>query len=101
MSLQEEFEFNFLGRYVGGQNAPIGTFVNPRTMAYYQQGSDGTLPADGNVWIMISTDNTKTASQIATLVNAGIGGAAYVAGSFHVRSSADNAQAPGTGADDA
>ena len=32
------------GKYIGGQNAPIGTFVNPRTMAYFQQASDGTLP---------------------------------------------------------
>jgi len=101
MSLQEELEFNGLGRYVGGQNAPIGTFLNPRTLAYFQQASDGALPADGNVWIMVTTSGTSTTTQIATAVNGFVGGAAYTSASFHSRTSADNAQAPGTGADDA
>ena len=39
-------EFNY-GRYNGGQTAPIGSYLNPRTMAIFQQVSDGTLPQDG------------------------------------------------------
>ena len=83
MSLQEELEFNGLGRYVGGQNAPIGTFLNPRTLAYFQQASDGALPADGNVWILVSTNGSLSTSALATAVNLLIGGAAYTSGSFH------------------
>lgn len=101
MSLQEEAELNGLGKYIGGQNAPTGTFWNPRTMAYFQQASDGTLPADGNIWIMVSTNGALSTSALATAVNGLISGAAYTSGSFHSRTSADNAQAPGTGADDA
>lgn len=105
MSILEEALFNAentaFGRYFGGQNAPIGTFWNPRTMAYFQQSSDGLLPADGNIWIMITTSGSSTTTQIATAVNLLVAGAAYVAGSFHSRTSADNATAPGIGANDA
>lgn len=101
MALMDELELNGLGKYVGGENAPIGTFVNPRTLAYFQQASDGALPADGNVWVMVSTNGTLAASGIATAVNGMVSGAAYTSGSFHSRTSGDNAQAPGTGADDA
>ncbi|MGI9058376.1 MAG: hypothetical protein ACR2H5_07340 [Ktedonobacteraceae bacterium] len=99
--MMDAAEFLGLGKYIGGQNAPIGTFVNLRTLAYFQQASDGTLPADGNVWIMITTSGTSTTTQIATAVNLIVPGGAYVAGSFHVRTSGDNAQQAGTGADDA
>ena len=29
------------GRYNGGQVAPIGSYLNPRTMAIFQQTADG------------------------------------------------------------
>ncbi len=101
MAIQEEAEFNGLGKYIGGANAPIGTFWNVRTMAYFQQASDGALPADGNIWIMVSTNGSLSTSALATAVNLLVAGAAYTSGSFHSRTSADNAQVPGTGADDA
>ena len=105
MAILDEALFNAentaFGVFMGGQNAPIGTFWSPRTMAYYQQASDGLLPADGNKWVMITLSGTSTTTQIATAVNLLVAGAAYVAGSFHSRTSADNATAPGIGANDA
>jgi hypothetical protein len=92
-------ELNFLGKYFGGQQAPIGTFWDPRTMAYFQQGSDGALPADGT-WILISTNNSLSASQIATAIN-GVLSTSYTSGSFHSRTGTDAATSQGTGADDA
>lgn len=87
------------GRYNSGQQAPIGTFVNFRTMDYYQQGSDGTLPADGT-YCLVSTDNTKTAAQIATIVNAVLS-TSFTSGSFHSRQSSDAVQQPGQATNDA
>lgn len=101
MALQDELELNGLGKYAGGANAPTGTFLNIRTLAYFQQASDGLLPADGNIWILVSTNGSLSTSALATAVNSMIGGAAYTSASFHSRTSADNATAPGTGADDA
>ncbi len=86
--------------FKGGFNAPIGTFLNLRTMAYFQQASDGTLPADGNEWTMVSTNGSLAASALATLVNGALG-TSYTSGSFHSRTSGDNAQQAGQGANDA
>jgi hypothetical protein len=105
MAIQDEALFNAensnMAVFMGGMNAPAGTFWNPRTMAYYQQASDGTLPADGNKWIMVSTNGSLSTSALATAVNLLVAGAAYTSASFHSRTSTDNAQAPGEGANDA
>jgi hypothetical protein len=87
------------GRYNGGQNGPSGTYVNLRTMAYYQQVADGVLPADGT-WLPISTNATLTATQVATTVNA-ILATTYTAASFHVRTGADASPTPGQMVNDA
>ncbi|MBO0781781.1 MAG: hypothetical protein J2P37_23425 [Ktedonobacteraceae bacterium] len=87
------------GRYNGGQNAPIGTYVNMRTMAYYQQASDGTLPNDGT-WLPISTSPTFTATQIANALN-NVLGTNYNAGNFHARTGADASPSPGQMSNDA
>lgn len=39
-------ELNF-GRFNGGQTAPVGSYLNPRTLAIVQQVADGVLPQDG------------------------------------------------------
>ena len=87
------------GRYNGGQNAPIGTFVNLRTMEYYQQASDGTLPLDGTFY-PISTSATLTAAQVATAVN-NVLGTGYSAGNFHAHSAGDVSANPGQASNDA
>ena len=92
-------ELNFLGRYNGGQISPIGTYLNFRTLAYYQSTTDSTLPQAGT-WILISTNATLTAAQIATTVNNGLS-TSYTAGSFHAYTSADNISTPGQMSDDA
>ncbi len=97
--MMDAAELLFLGKYAGNQIAPIGTFVDLRTLDYFQQASDGALPADGTYFLISQTSNL-TATQIATAVNAVLN-TAYVAGSFHARGSSDAATSQGTGADDA
>jgi|SRR6266702_2582105 hypothetical protein len=92
-------ELNSLGRYNGGQIAPAGTFVNLRTLAYFQQASDGALNADGT-YIMLSQTSNLSASQIATAVNALIG-TSHVSGDFHARNSGDAVHEPGQMTNDA
>lgn len=43
--MMDAAELLFLGKYAGNQIAPIGTFVDFRTLDYFQQASDGALPA--------------------------------------------------------
>lgn len=97
--MMDQAELLFLGKYFGNQIAPIGTFVDFRTLDYFQQASDGALPADGT-YILISQTATLTATQIATAVNAVLN-TSYVAGSFHARISGDAVYSQGTGANDA
>jgi hypothetical protein len=97
--MMDQAELLFLGKYVGGQIAPIGTFVDFRTLDYYQQASDGALPLDGT-YVLISQTSNLSASAIATAINAVLT-TSYVAGSFHARGSSDAAASQGTGADDA
>jgi len=97
--MMDQAELLFLGKYAGNQIAPIGTFVDFRTMDYFQQVADGALPADGT-YILVSQTATLTAAQIATAVNAVLN-TSYVAASFHVRTSGDAAFSQGTGANDA
>ena len=35
------------GRYNGGSIAPVGSYLNPRTLCIFQTASDATLPQDG------------------------------------------------------
>ena len=86
-------------RYNGGQQAPIGTYVNFRTLEYYQQASDGVLPQDGT-FCLLSTTATLTATQIATAVNNGLG-TSYSAGNFHAHAGGDVSSAPGQASTDA
>lgn len=100
MSNFEEAVQNAGIRYAGGANAPIGSYVCLRTLAYFQQASDGALPA-GDWWIPVTTSGSSTASQIATALNALISGASYTSSSLHAHTGADAPQVAGTGANDA
>ena len=95
-------EFNY-GRYNGGQTAPIGSYLNPRTMAIFQQVSDGTLPQDGT-WCRVDASGTQTFANIATTLNTLLN-TSYTSGSFHAHGNSDlltnmNGN-PGTGGNDA
>lgn|SRR5579884_3058732 len=91
-------ELNF-GRYNGGQVAPIGSYLNPRTMCIFQQTSDGTLPADGT-FCRVDPSGTQTFANIATTLN-NLLNTSYTAGSFHACAGGDNTANPGQMADDA
>jgi hypothetical protein len=91
-------EFTY-GRYNGGQTAPIGSYLNPRTMAIKQLVADGTLDPDGT-WCRVDPSGTQTFANIATALNALLG-TSYTAGSFHAATGSDNVSNPGTGGDDA
>jgi hypothetical protein len=87
------------GRYNGGQVAPIGSYLNTRTMAIVQLTADGTLPTDGT-FVRVDPSGTQTFANIATTLNALLG-TNYTAGSFHTGTSSDNISNPGQGSDDA
>ena len=91
-------ELNY-GRYNGGQIAPIGSYLNPRTMAIFQQAADGTLPQDGT-WCRVDASGTQTFANIATTLNTLLN-TTYTSGSFHAQGSPDLISNPGTGGDDA
>lgn len=91
-------ELNF-GRYNGGQTAPIGSFLNPRTLAIFQQTADGTLPLDGT-WCRVDASGTQTFANIATTLNSALN-TAYTSGSFHTQGSPDLLANPGQASDDA
>ncbi len=87
------------GRYNGGQIAPIGSYLNPRTLAIVQLASDGTLPQDGT-FVRVDPSATQTFANIATNLNTLLG-TSYTAASFHAGTSADNIANPGSASDDA
>lgn len=87
------------GRYNGGQIAPIGSYLNPRTLAIQQITADGTLPQDG-IWVRVDASGTQTFANIATSVNS-ILGSSYNASSFHAHTAGDLLANPGQGANDA
>ncbi len=91
-------EFVF-GRYNGGDTAPIGSYLNPRTMAIKQFTSDGTLPQDGT-WCRVDPSGTQTFANIATTLNTLLN-TTYTSGSFHTHTSADLTQQPGQMSNDA
>lgn len=70
------------GRFNGGQNAPIGSYFNPRTGAIYQQTTDGLLPQAGT-WIPVTTSGTSSLAQCATALNGLVAGLAYTSANLH------------------
>jgi hypothetical protein len=87
------------GRYNGGQVAPIGSYLNPRTLAVQQFTADGTLPQDG-IWVRVDASGSQTLANIATNVN-GVLGSSYTAASLHTHTAGDLLANPGQGANDA
>ncbi|HEX4207872.1 MAG TPA: hypothetical protein VHZ51_27470 [Ktedonobacteraceae bacterium] len=87
------------GRYNGGQVAPIGSYLNTRTLAIVQLTTDGTLPLDGT-FVRVDSSATQTFDNIATNLNA-IAGTNYTAASFHTATAGDNIGNPGQASDDA
>ena len=87
------------GRYNGGQTAPIGSYLNPRTLAIFQLTSDGVLPQDGT-WCRVDPSGTQTFANIATTLN-GLLNTSYTSGNFHAQGGSDIVANPGTGSDDA
>jgi hypothetical protein len=85
-------EFVF-GRYNGGDTVPIGSYLNPRTMAIKQFTSDGILPQSGT-WCRVDPSGTQTFGNIATTLNTLLN-TTYTSGSFHAHTIADLAQQPG------
>ena len=91
-------ELNY-GRYNGGQTAPIGSYLNPRTLAIVQLTSDGTLPQDGT-FCRVDPSGTQTFANIATSLNALLN-TSYTAASFHAQGTGDVIATPGTASNDA
>lgn len=87
-------------RFNGNATGPGGTYLCARTLAYYQQASDGTLPQAGT-WLLVSTNASMTAAQLATAINAVLS-TTYTSASFHVYSAGTDAiPYPGQMSDDA
>src|SRR6185437_5367631 len=99
MSLVEEAIQNGGNRFVGGQDAPIGSFWNPRTNCVVQNTGDATLPQCG-IFIQITTSGTSTLSQCATAINALVAGLNYTSASLHTYTTADLASYPGQNTND-
>jgi hypothetical protein len=91
-------ELNY-GRYNGGDTAPIGSYVNMRTMSIFQQAADGVLPKAGT-WVRVDASGTQTFANIATTLNTLLN-TSYTAGSFHAEGSPDLIGNPGTASNDA
>ena len=91
-------ELNY-GRYNGGQTAPVGSYLNPRTQAIFQQTSDGVLPQDGT-WCRVDPSGSQSFANIATTLNTLLN-TTYTSGTFHTAGSPDNIANPGSASDDA
>ncbi len=87
------------GRYNGGQTAPIGSYLNPRTLAIVQLSSDGTLPLDGT-FCRVDPSATQTFANIATNLNTLLG-TSFTAASFHAQGGGDIVSNPGSASNDA
>lgn len=99
MSFVEELIQNSGARYTGGQQAPIGSFFNPRTNCVFQQAADGALPACG-IFVQITNSGTSTLAQCATAINALVAGLNYTSASLHTYTNADLAGYPGQNSND-
>lgn len=87
------------GRYNGGATAPIGSYLNPRTLAIQQLTADGTLAQDGT-WVRVDASGTQTFGNIATTLNTLLN-TSYTSGSFHAQGSPDLISNPGQASNDA
>jgi hypothetical protein len=87
------------GRYNSNQVAPIGSYLNLRTLCIFQQTSDGNVPADGT-FFRVDASGSQTFANIATTVNAVLG-TSYTSGSFHACAGGDNSSSAGQAANDA
>ena len=87
------------GRYNGGVTAPIGSYINFRTLAIVQLSSDGALPLDGT-FCRVDPSATQTFANIATALNTLLG-TTYTAASFHAQGSGDVITNPGSASNDA
>ena len=86
------------GRYNGGQTAPIGSYLNPRTFCIFQQSTDGMLPQDGT-FVRVDPSSSQTFANIATSLNTLLN-TSYNAASFHACAGSDTVPAPGTMSND-
>ena len=91
-------ELNY-GRYNGGATAPAGSYFCARTLAIFQQTSDGALPQDGT-WVRVDASGTQTFANIATTLNTLLN-TSYTSGSFHANTGSDAVPYPGTASNDA
>ncbi|GCE13309.1 hypothetical protein [Tengunoibacter tsumagoiensis] len=91
-------EFTY-GRYNGGQTAPIGSYLNPRTFCIFQQSTDGILPLDGT-FVRVDPSGSQTFTAIASNLNTLLN-TTYTAASFHACSGGDATVSPGTMSNDA
>lgn len=91
-------EFTY-GRYNSGMTAPIGSYLNPRTLCIFQATSDAALPSDGT-FCRVDPSGTQTFANIATTLNTLLG-TSYTAASFHACAGGDATPSAGTGSDDA
>ncbi len=87
------------GRFNGSQVAPIGSYLNPRTLCIIQLTTDGTLPGDGT-FVRVDPSGTQTYANIASTLNTLLG-TTYSAGSFHNCAGGDAVSNPGQASDDA
>lgn len=87
------------GRYNSGQYAPVGSYLNPRTLAIVQLATDGVLPNDGT-FCRVDASGTQTFANIATTLNTLLG-TAYTGASFHTQSGGDIIANPGVASNDA
>ena len=87
------------GRYNSNSVAPIGSYLNLRTLCIFQQTSDGNVPADGT-FHRVDPSGTQTFANIATTVN-GVLGTSYTSASFHACAGGDNEMSAGQASDDA
>ncbi|GAC1363801.1 MAG: hypothetical protein NVS2B12_20160 [Ktedonobacteraceae bacterium] len=87
------------GRFNGGQVAPIGSYLNPRTLCIVQLATDGALPLDGT-FVRVDPSATQTYANIASALNTLLG-TTYSAGSFHSCAGGDTLGNPGQASNDA
>lgn len=87
------------GRTNGGSVAPIGSYVNLRTLCVFQQVADGAVPLDGT-FCRVAPLGTESLATLATVLNTTLG-TTYTAGSLHACAGGDTVFSPGQASNDA